>query len=160
MITQDDVKDKLNYDQDTGLFTWKVKPNSTKNIGDVAGTLNKNYIEICLNGKKYGAHRLAWLYMYGQFPESCIDHINNNPSDNRLCNLREATHKQNSWNSKLPVTNTTGIKNVSWHKRDKKWRVCILGKQLGLFTDFFEACCKAFSARNSLHGEFANHGRK
>jgi hypothetical protein len=159
MITQDEIKDKLNYDQNTGVFTWKVKPNSTTNIGKVAGTLNKNYVEICVSGKKYGAHRLAWLYVYGEFPK-LIDHINNNPSDNRICNLREATHKQNSWNSKTPITNTSGIKGVSWHKRDNKWRVCILGKQLGLFADFFEACCKSFSARNSLHGEFANHGSK
>jgi hypothetical protein len=155
MITQEQLQSILNYDQNTGLFTW-IKNNKK------AGSPNKcGYIHIGINNKSYKAHRLAWLYVYGRFPLDKIDHINNIKDDNRLCNLRECTQQQNCLNSKMKKSNTSGVKGLNWHKKHKKWNVRVsLNKkriELGLFNDFFEACCTAFSYRNKFHGEFVNH---
>ena len=89
MITQSKLKELVNYDQDTGIFTWKKRTSNRIKIGDIIGNLhNCGYIEMGVNGKRYLAHRLAWLYVYGYMPK-LIDHINTNKQDNRICNLYE-----------------------------------------------------------------------
>lgn len=126
MITQEQLKLILNYDPETGEFNWLVKPRNRASIGGVAGHLRKNgYREISIKGKKYYAHRLAWLYMTGSWPKEHIDHINGNPSDNRFCNLREATRSQNMHNQGVCSNNTSGYKGVCWHKSNQKWEACI-----------------------------------
>ena len=164
MITQEYIKSVLHYDQDTGIFTWKVNKSNMK-IGSVAGNKhNSGYTYIKLDKKLYAAHRLAWIYIYGKSPVHYIDHINGNKMDNRLFNLREATNFQNQCNRKLNKNNTSGVKGISWDKQYNKWKVrlSVNSKKiiLGRFYDFFEACCIVYSARNKLHGEFANHGSR
>jgi len=161
MITQAELKELLNYDQETGVFTWKVsKPG--RNFGSIAGTRHVNgYTHIQLNRKIYKAHRLAWLYVHGYFPE-CIDHINNNRDDNRIVNLRESTITQNNHNSRISKNNTSGIKGICWHKKSKKWmaQLCSYGKTiyLGLFDNIELAELVINEARVKYHGEFVNHG--
>ena len=102
---RDDVDHKLLlrqlvYDPDTGIFT-RVAPSSTRvRAGDVAGhTVNgSGYVAVGFAGKRYLAHRLAWFYVYGRFPDGSLDHINGVRHDNRIANLREATTRENSWN--------------------------------------------------------------
>lgn len=154
MLTQAELQAQLHYDSETGLFTW-IKTNSKAGYYP-----ENNYSQVGVNNKLYYGHRLAWLYAYGYFPKY-VDHINGIKSDNRLINLREATNQQNACNSKIPTTNTTGIKGVMWNKNAKKWHVQItLHKKryhIGYFSDFFEACCIAFVARTKFHGDFANN---
>lgn len=159
MITQNELKEVLNYDEYTGIFTWKkVKKYSNKSVGDVAGGLSLGYVVIKVGGKLYKAHRLAWLYVYGNFPEQQIDHINGNEQDNRLCNLREANQSQNNYNRKLQKNNTSGVKGVVFNKMCKKWQVQLkINKELkwfGLFEDFELAALVANEARNKYHKEF------
>jgi hypothetical protein len=160
MITQDRLKELLHYDLDTGIFTWK-KPRPKINVGDVAGFLNKKskYYYIGLDLKNYKLHRLAWLYVYGELPKT-IDHIDGNPSNNLISNLRSCTMQQNMCNQKLRTDNKSGVKGVMLHKSEK-WRVRIttnkIVKHIGYFNDFFEACCASFSNRNKLHGEYSRH---
>jgi hypothetical protein len=163
MITQQKLKELLNYNQDTGIFTWISKSKNKISIGYTAGTKNfYGYIIITLKGKRYRAHRLAWLYVNGKFPKNCIDHINNNPSDNRICNLREATYKENSCNQKLKKNNKSGVKGVTWHKVYKKWqaRISVNSKRilLGFFDDLEFAELVINEARQKYHGEYANNG--
>ena len=162
MITQFELKTVLDYNQDTGVFTWKVNKSKRTKAGDVAGWKDNGYVNISINGKSYKAHRLAWLYIYGQFPENLIDHINSNRSDNRICNLRKATYLENSQNYKTPKTNTSGIKNVSWYKNLKKWVVTIgvngKKKTIGYFEDLEFAELVAIEAREKYHKEFVSHG--
>jgi hypothetical protein len=155
MLTQAELQAQIHYDPETGLFTW-IKTNNK------AGYYPENkYSQIGLNNKLYYGHRLAWLYVYGYFPQY-VDHINGVKSDNRLINLRKATNQQNACNSKIPVTNTSRIKGVMWNKNAKKWQVQITLNQkkyhIGYFADFFEACCIVFVTRNKLHGDYANNG--
>ena len=158
MLTQKELQSKLNYDPGTGIFTKKT--NSWKfKIGDVAGFTNKQgYITIGIKNKQYLAHRLAWLYVYGCFPKYFIDHINRNPSDNRICNLREATCSQNHYNKTKQLNNTSGIKGVTWDKQCNKWKAQIKvldkNKNLGVFKNIKDAEKVVMEARRKFHNEF------
>lgn len=119
ILTQSELKAQLHYSQETGIFTKILKSSGAiKIIGhqDVRG-----YIYIRLNRKKYSAHRLAWLYVYGYMPKELIDHINGIKSDNRISNLREATSQQNNLNTKLSTRNKYGAKGVHFNKLTNKW---------------------------------------
>ena len=101
MLTQHTLKEHLSYNPETGVFTNnKNKPGRGGGVGSVAGntTNKKNYVIIKLLGRKYYAHRLAWLFYYGEWPQNEIDHINNNKLDNRIINLRDVTHWENQQN--------------------------------------------------------------
>ena len=135
-ITQDRLKQLLNYNPETGIFTWIVKKQGTRS-NKIAGTKrDKGRIAINIDGILYLAHRLAWLYMHGEIPKE-IDHINMDPSDNRIINLRAATHMQNNYNKEKQKNNSSGYKGVAWHKGSGKWQayINIDGKRvaLGLF---------------------------
>jgi hypothetical protein len=163
MITQQKLKELLNYNQDTGIFTWNKRLSSRAGIGDVAGCKNiKGYIYIGIDKVCYKAHRLAWLYVYGYIPKKQIDHINGNPSDNKITNLREVTVYQNALNQKKAKNNTSGIKGISVCKKTNKWhvRITVNGKRksLGLFDDLDLAELVINEARLKYHGEYANNG--
>ena len=122
MITQDKVQSLFNYDPDIGIFIRKVKTTAKTKIGDVVGYDNKNgYKKISIDNKLYFSHRLAWLYVYGVWPEKGLDHINRNRSDNRLCNLRLANQSENTQNTAIRKNNTSGYKGVTFCKNTNKW---------------------------------------
>jgi len=159
-LEQQYLKDLFNYDSDTGIFTWKVKRKGTRGVGSQAGYKEKTgYITIRIDGINYAAHRLAWAYEHGYWPSLDLDHIDCNRSNNRLSNLREATRSQNTCNTKISSNNTSGIKGVMWHKRNKKWCATIMlnqkAKWLGYFDNIEEAQHAVEAARSELHGEFA-----
>lgn len=160
ILTQARLKELVSYHPETGLFTW-IKPpiNRWVEVGDVAGSsTNKGYCQLMLSGKTYSQHRLAWLYVYGYFPESLIDHINGCPGDNSITNLRLATQSQNLFNSVKQSRNTSGFKGVSWHKWSKKWQASItvkgVPKHLGYFQEIEDAATAYNDAAKELHGSF------
>lgn len=162
MLTQKELYSQLHYDEETGLFTW-IKARQGIKKGSIAGHTTKNgYKQLVLNYKKYLIHRLAWFYVYGKWPEHFIDHINGNPLDNRICNLREATNSENNYNSRLPSNNNSGVKGVVLHKMSGKWQaqICVCKKNiyLGLFENFELAKDAVNKARQKYHKEFANDG--
>lgn len=117
----------LNYDSEKGLFTWKVNTARGKKIGEVAGNVNcRGYHSIWINGLQFYAHRLAWAMSYGEWPASDIDHINQNKSDNRICNLRQASRSENMFNRGRNKNNTSGIKGVVFCKQTGKWRAQVM----------------------------------
>ena len=122
MLTQSELKSKLHYNSKTGIFTWINCKSPRVKTGDKVGYLTpQGYISILIFGKKYQAHRLAWLYMYGRFPKDGIDHKDQNPSNNRILNLRSADQLTNGKNCKLGKSNTSGIIGVCWDKAREKW---------------------------------------
>jgi len=160
MITQNQVRDLFDY-RDGELY-WKVSLAHKIKINDMAGSINNTgYKRVGINNKDYLNHRLIFLMFYGRLP-TFIDHIDNNPLNNRIENLREATKSQNSQNAKLRANNSSGAKNVYWLKRDRKWRVELnIGgkrKNFGHYYDIKIAKFIADTMRYKYHGQFANHG--
>lgn len=161
-VTQEELKRRLNYDPETGIFRWAdVQRGYSK--GSIAGSPEKKgYIGIKVGKRTYKAHRLAWLYMTGEWPEQFLDHINGIKGDNRWSNLRQANGSENQFNHRVRSDNTSGIKGVSWSKRRRAWvcSVAIKGKSkyLGQARSLEEARIKVMNGRVMMHGEFANHG--
>lgn len=118
MITCENLRKNFLYNEHTGVFSRRSGRNKDKPLGTPH---HDGYIVITIGGKKYNAHRLAWLYVNGYWSENNIDHINRDKSDNRICNLREASHQCNARNSKKRSTNTSGIVGVSFRREIKKW---------------------------------------
>lgn len=167
MLTQANIKEILHYCHETGVFTWirKSKLKHNASIGNVAGYRHHTgYRLIGINNKQYSSHRLAWLYMTGEWPVVFIDHINGIKDDNSFLNLRLANRVENSRNRGAQASNTSGYKGVTWNKAAQKWQAQIgIGgskklKYLGLFDNPKIAHKKYCKAALVLHGEFSNTG--
>lgn len=164
MLEQEKLKELLNYNSQTGQFTWKVTLANGIQAGTVAGSLNPNgYWHIRYNGRAYRNHRLAWLYVYGKFPVGIIDHINRDKSDNRIGNLRECSRSDNTNNCDKRVSNKSGFKGVSLDKNTGKYKaqITVNGKlkYLGLFSTPEEASMVYNSHAKEHHGKFYNDTR-
>lgn len=162
-LTQERLKSLLQYNQDTGEFTWLVSAGRVM-AGKKAGCLIRDgYINIRVDSIIYRAHRLAWFYITGSWPQNDIDHINGVRNDNRLCNLRPATRSQNLANMRLTAKNTSGFKGASFFPRLGCWksRIRHKGKQItiGYFATPEEAHAAYCAEATKLNGEFFNPGR-
>ena len=163
MISQSELKQMLHYCPETGVFTRLLRKQGAAQ-GSVAGCITVDgYIHIRINEKNYKAHRLAFLYMTGSWPDDQIDHINGRKDDNRFINLRSVSGSINSKNQKKPKNNSSGSVGVYWMKKTSNWmaRICINNKLLflGNFDNFFDAVC-ARRAAELQHNFHPNHGRK
>ena len=149
-LTQEYLKCILNYDSETGIFSWLTTRHNRVKVGQIAGHKNKlNYTVIRTNNKLYFAHRLAYLYMKGEWPRKGIDHIDGNGSNNEWINLREATQSQNAINSGLYNTNTSGYKGVIWNKANKNWRSRITVNDNRIDLGYFSTKEEAFKVRKA-----------
>lgn len=143
MLTQERLCHLFDYFPDTGVFIRK-KQISNCAVGTKAGSINsKGYIVLSIDGKRYYAHRLVWLYVHGYLPEQELDHINRIKNDNRLCNLRLAFRYQNLQNRTAYCNNTTGLKGASFNERKNKYvsQIKINGKtkHIGYFDNAIDA---------------------
>ena len=151
------LRSVLNYNQDTGVFTWKVRPSARTFAGDTAGNITSGgYWEIKFRKKSHLAHRLAWLYVHGAWPLETIDHINGDRLDNRLANLRDVTIGKNGQNKyRAKRTNGTGFLGVrTTDKRKNGFRAVIKfdgkTKNLGSF-DTPEKAHEAYMAAKAKY---------
>lgn len=140
MLTADRLHEVLDYDPDAGTFRWRSKVAKRVHVGDLAGCVtHRGYLQIRVDGALYRAHRLAWLFVHGDWPLNQIDHVNGDRSDNRLDNLREATGRQNDQNR---LTHRNG-RLAGAVRGTKRWqaRAKVNGKQrhLGMFDTEMEA---------------------
>lgn len=150
----------LDYDPETGRFTWLQSVGKRIRAGFLAGTPKEGYVVIQIQRKIYQAHRLAWLLGHGEDPVNQeTDHVNRDRSDNRLCNLRLATHAQNIQNIGKPRDNTSGYKGVSWHGKAQKWRAYITANGMRHYLGYFETPedghAAYVAAAEKLHADFA-----
>lgn len=138
------VIELLNYDQASGLFTWKKKRRGVP-LGKTLGCSNgRGYLRIVVLGKSCYAHRLAWFYVYGIWPNGQIDHIDGNNANNAISNLRDVSPQGNAQNVTRPSKkNKSSALGVSWHKKANKWQVhiCVYKKRkyIGLFENIEDA---------------------
>jgi hypothetical protein len=162
-LDQERLRELLHYDPETGVFTWLVAPNRRIRVGQQAGTAwegrGVSYIDIKIDGQRYRAHRLAWLYMTGEWPPDETDHRDCDGLDNRWPNLREATSTQNKANTRRRRDNTSGFKGVTFNKRDRRFQARIKAgdreRHLGCFDTAEEAYAAYCAAAKEHFGEFA-----
>ena len=155
MITFDRVKELFNYEN--GQLIRKKSIQSRSKEGVVAGCLSDGgrYI-VSIDYKRYKLHRIIWFWHYGFWPNE-IDHIDGNPSNNNIDNLRPATRVQQMRNMKVPVTNTTGYKGIKKHKNKWTAQISINNKQkyLGIYDSPELAHTAYCNSAKELFGEFA-----
>ena len=157
-LTQSRLKEILHYDQVTGIFVWKTAKKYGLKIGSVAGIKNaQGYTTIQIDEIKYKAHRLAWLYCYGEFPKKNIDHINKIRNDNAITNLREANHSENGQNRSISKSNTSGFRNVSYSKNWKKWYCYLRLKGKVVYSCHFDSAEEASKAVEEKRQELYSH---
>ncbi len=159
MLTQQYLRDNFHYSIITGQFFW-IKSRPKVKIGAVAGTLNdKGYRQIKIDGKFHSAHRMAYLWVTGEWPENEIDHKNGMKDANYWLNLRGATRSQNNCNTQMRLDNKSGFKGVSWHKQHKKWYAYITLNHKTKFLGLYKTPKLAYEARlkaeKELYGDFA-----
>lgn len=154
-ITHQRLLELLSYDPETGIFVRKVRRGNATKPGDVVGqTSKRDYCTVMLDGRSYKLHRLAWFYVHAEWPAGVIDHINGEPNDNRIANLRDVTQGQNMQNQRAPRSKTgTGFLGVTRTHRKFQARIQVNGKNIHLGTfDTAEAASRAYqSAKASLH---------
>jgi hypothetical protein len=165
------AREALDYNPETGTLIWRERPSShfksadrqitwnKRFAGKPAGSLKNGYIMVVLNYERCFAHRLAWLLTIGQPVPDVIDHIDHDPLNNRIANLRAASQGDNGANSTRRKDNNTGIKGVGlWNG---KYRVRIRYNKQEYWVGYFKTLAEATMARRDaaerLHGKFARH---
>lgn len=156
-LTQEILKFIFEYKE--GNLYWKIPTTGKVNVGDKLGSLSSNgYFQTTVFGKRYKVHRLIFMYHYGYFPV-VVDHIDGNPLNNSIENLRACSKLQNSYNKRMFRNNKSGVTGVCWNERDKRWmaRCGVNGVKhhLGYFENIEDAkkVVEEFKIKN--HGEFA-----
>lgn len=157
-VTAETLRDLLHYEVVTGRFYRRTDGVEVKGW---CGGAKKQYLIIDLFRKKYRAHRLAYLWVEGVWPEGDVDHINRMPDCNGWHNLRDTTRSENMRNTQAPSSNKSGVKGVCKCSKGTKWRAYLMVnyKQhtVGRFNTVEEASAALRLARENLHGEFAKH---
>ncbi len=160
VLTHERLLEVLDYDPETGIFVWRVTLNARRGTGERAGWAGKQgkyYPQISIDCETIRCHYLAWFYVHGVWPTDEIDHINTNIQDYRIANLREATSKQNKWNSRAHRGSYSGYKGVE-RSKGGNWtaRICTHGvrRNLGTYSTPEEAhaayCAVALAERDEF----------
>lgn len=158
-ITVSRLKEVLKYDPLTGIFLWLKKPRQ-RAMSAIAGSINPyGYRQICIDQKTYKAHRLAWFFVYEEWPIGAIDHVNRSKDDNRIANLRPANHSLNQANSKLRTNNKCGFKGVYLHKISGLYMARVTYHRKNILIGYYktpeEAHAAYIGAAREYFGEYA-----
>jgi hypothetical protein len=171
------IQEALSYDPENGLLTWKMRPREhfktdkghriwrTRYAGAIAGApTTKGYLKLSLCGIGLKAHRVAWEIFHGEPPRGQIDHINGNPADNRIANLRVVTNGTNARNRSLSSNNVSGFHGVHWREDLGRWSASIgVGDEKKKSLGFYDTKEEAVAARRGAEvvlDYHENHGRE
>lgn len=161
-LSLDRLREVLDYNPSTGDLTWRVRLGPMCKFGETAGVIKSGYRRIAIDGRSYTASHLAWFHFYGIAPLGLVDHKNGDKTDQRIDNLRLATHSQNSQNVGRNKANTTGFKGVAVFNQPgqpTRYRALIRVNKVRVFLGIFDAPEEAYAAycraAKEHHGEFA-----
>ena len=157
MITQEELKELVSYNPETGELTGLQDLNKRVRKDElIRPYINPDgYYEVRLRGlKKYRVHKLIWLYCHGILPDyskgELIDHIDRDRTNNKIENLRLVDHKGNSKNIGLSKRNTSGIKGVSWNRQCNKWEARISNRRIAFFSNMEDAVAARLAKEKEL----------
>ena len=157
MINQETVRKLFHYDAESGMLLWRNGNGRNVKPWQEAKAKNANgYYTAKINGKSYLTHRLAWLYVYGEFPKEDIDHKNRIRNDNRLCNLRAVSRTDNCQNISLPSHNKSGHIGVSWFKSHNCWTVYVKVNKKNKWLGYYKNLDDAIAARKEGEKQYYN----
>lgn len=149
------LKENFIYTENTGKL-WRKFDGKFTTTSSMSAS---GYLQTRIKNKTYYTHKLIWMLYYDEIPQNELDHIDGNKINNKIENLRKATHSENNRNRSKPSNNTSGYKGVAWHKQENKWRAYITINQkqisLGLYDDKEDAVKAYNNAATKYHGEFA-----
>lgn len=152
--SQEQLNKLFDYNPTTGILARRSLRSQCLGCLDSQG-----YLRLKIGRKVYLAHRLIWKIVTGNEPPPALDHIDGNRLNNRVDNLRAASHGENQQNTSRQLNNTSGHKGVSWSKTHKSWQVSVMGDGkslwLGRYKNLEDAVKIITDARSRLHGEFA-----
>lgn len=162
------LRQRLRYEPETGKLYWREHEDmpqrwNTRYAGREAFTAVRNtgYKHGRVLGVAYQAHRVIWALVHGVWPDGQIDHIDHDPVNNRIENLRIVQHRENQRNASLRGNNTSGTMGVSWYKAGSKWTAYItvdcVKQHLGYFNTFEDAVTARKQAER-IFGFHENHG--
>lgn len=159
LLTRERLIELLSFEPETGLFRWR-KTIAKGKAGAVAGRINdEGYVVIGLDGERYLAHRLVFLWAHGRLPNGAIDHVDGNPSNNRPANIREATASQNRCNARRQRVNTSRFKGATFNRAAQKWKAQVKfngqARFLGYFDTPEEAHAAYWAVAQEMQGQFA-----
>jgi hypothetical protein len=158
MTLQEELRVTFDYDKELGRLRWREQRKGIP-AGMIAGTsLMNKYRRVMFNYKFYQEHRLIFAWHYGYYPENVVDHIDRDPSNNKIENLREASHSCNIRNTGNPCNNTSGVKGVSWDSTKNAYSATIRLNNssvrktffLGRYKDFDDAVAARLAAEQCL----------
>ena len=155
-LTYERVRELFDYHED-GYLVRRVTVSNNARVEQQAGNKRKDgYWIVRVDGHNFLQHRVIWLLHHGYLPEHIVDHINGDPSNNRISNLREASQACNLINKKLSPKSVSGVAGVTFPKREKRWRVDITlpngkKKALGYYTDLTKAVWARYNAERELN---------
>lgn len=154
-ISADVVRWALHYDAETGAFRWRSESRKRSDLKEIAGSTTSNgYIQIKVGNRKYFAHRLAWLYVYGEWPKNQVDHIDGCRTNNRIANLRDATNEVNCQNLRRAHSKSSnGYLGVTRVKDRWASNISVNGKRIriGVFDTPEQAHQAYITAKRQLH---------
>lgn len=157
MIDQETVKKLFHYDAESGILLWRNgNGRNVKPWQEAKAPNGHGYYTAKVDGKTHLAHRLAWLYVYGEFPKEDIDHKNRIRNDNRLCNLREVSRTDNCQNISLPTHNKSGHIGVSWIKSHNAWTVYVKVDKKNKWLGYYKNLDDAIAARKAGEKQYYN----
>jgi hypothetical protein len=158
-LTQERLKELIHYDPEIGVFTWLVDRGPARKGALAVCICCEGYLHIRVDGVLWKAHRLAFLYMTGSFPEGFIDHADGDESNNKWVNLRPATQAQNQQNTPRRPVSKSGYKGVCWFSPARMWVAKIQANGTQHTLSYFKCPREAAHAYNKaaieLHGEFS-----
>lgn len=163
MLTYERANELFRYDRESGFLVRK-KSRQGVNAGEVAGTYDdKGYVIVCADYRRYKAHRIAWLLEHGDWPKGQIDHVDGDPANNRISNLRDVTGSENNRNRSRCTRNKSGVVGVQFHAASVSWRSSIKAGERKIELGKFCCLLDAAAARKSAEMRFgfsSSHGSR